>query len=93
MRDVIIVLALALLGATWVIVDLIRQTKEQQIEADGKYADFEFVKRCIKSCVSLKQILNAYELILLFENKHGDEMLVNELTAVYHLQYDKITIP
>lgn len=50
-----------------------------------KYADFEFVRRCITSCITYSQLGNPISnLIKLFHVKYNDNELVNLLYNYKH---------
>lgn len=52
---------------------------EDDLTPDPKYAEFEWVKRVINSCVTIEQTMTAENLLELWAKKHSDQKLYERL--------------
>lgn len=52
---------------------------EDDLTPTPKYAEFEWVKKVINSCVTFEQARSAAELVTLWENKHFDPKMYDVL--------------
>lgn len=91
MTDLAIVICIALVGAAWVICDLLMQTDDYEPDvSSAKWVDYDFVVRCLRSCETMEQYHTCVKLTELYEAKHCDECLQESLYEISEDVYKKL---